>query len=77
MRVTNENFVSCNSYLHKLHESKLPFVTLSNLSVLNFRTFLLMYPGLMTPAPRAEYGAAAVRGPLMHTMQRQSPLYGT
>ena len=33
------------SRLHELHGSKVPFVSVSNLSVLNFRIFLLMYPG--------------------------------
>ena len=43
---TNGNFDSCNSCkrlvpsrLHELHESKFPFVSLSNLSVRNFRIF--------------------------------------
>ena len=53
---TNGNFDSCNSckrlgtsHLHELHESKFPFVSLSNLSVRNFRIFLLMYTGSLSP----------------------------
>ena len=58
-RETNGTFDSCNSCsrlvasrLHKLHESKFPFFHVLNLSVRNFRIFLLMYTGLMT-APLA------------------------
>ena len=52
MRETNGNFDSCNSCKrlvpsrsHELHESKFPFASRTNLSVRNFRIFLLMYPG--------------------------------
>ena len=54
MRKTNGSFDSCNSCkrlvpsrLHKLHESKLPFVSRIEIirSVQNSRFFLLMYPG--------------------------------
>ena len=50
MRESNGSFDSCKrletSCLHELLVSKLPFVSLSNLSVLNFQFFLLVYPGL-------------------------------
>ena len=60
MRETNGNFYSCNSCkrlgtsrFHELHESKFPFVSLSNLSVRNFRIFPLMHPGVASiPSPR-------------------------
>ena len=52
IRETNGNFDSCNSYkrlvpgrLHELHESKFRLFHVSNLSVRNFRIFLLIYPG--------------------------------
>ena len=55
MRETNGTFDSCNSCkrlvpsrLHELHESKFPLFHASNLSVRNFRIFLLMYPGSVT-----------------------------
>ena len=55
IRETNGNFDSCKSCkrlgtsrLHDLHETKFPFVSLSNLSVRNFRIFLLMYPGSLS-----------------------------
>ena len=55
IRETNRNCDSCSSCkrlvpsrLHELHESKFPFVHVSNLSVRNFRIFLLMYPGSLT-----------------------------
>ena len=69
MRVTNGNFDSRNSCkrlatsrLHELHESKFPFVTLSNLSVRNRRFFLLMYPGSKPSLPA--YRPGAPRRPL-------------
>ena len=47
------------SRLHELHGLKLSFVSLSNLSILNFRNFLFMYPGSVTTGQ-----LSAINGPL-------------
>ena len=65
---TNRSFDSCHSCkrlvpscLHELHESDFCLFHVSNLSGLNFRIFLLMYPGSMTiatiatPPPRSRF----------------------
>ena len=66
MRETNGSVDSCNSCkrlvssrLHEIHELTFPFVSLLNLSVLNFRIVLLMYPGSMVPSGRVPQAAAA------------------